>query len=205
MNYPNYVCRYRLRPRACTANNDYKIIRKSVILVFGRHYPFLCFSYPPPPPPHFFLQVISCPVQSSSGGALVSLEASTTPESLVIVWPVQCDPRTTGITAYSVLINGQPFGEQVSMRNNCCFLLSWDKIKRGSHFLCHARCLAHFRVRTMILRISFSFKTVCYVKSHVHCYLTTGLYISHVLVCHETTLKPPRSPLPQNNMILRTN
>ena len=80
----------------------------------------------------------------------MSLEASTTPESLVIVWPVQCDPRTTGITAYSVLINGQPFGEQVSMRNNCCFLLSWDKIKRGSHFLCHARCLAHFRVRTMI-------------------------------------------------------
>ena len=155
--------------------------------------------------PHFFLQVISCPVQSSSGGALVSLEASTTPESLVIVWPVQCDPRTTEITAYSVLINGQPFGEQVSMRNNCCFLLSWDKIKRGSHFLCHARCLTHFRVRTMILRISFSFKTVCYVKSHVHCYLTTGSYISHVLVCHETTLKPPRSPLPQNNMILRTN
>ena len=135
----------------------------------------------------------------------MSLEASTTPESLVIVWPVQCDPRTTGITAYSVLINGQPFGEQVSMRNNCCFLLSWDKIKRGSHFLCHARCLAHFRVRTMILRISFSFKTVCYVKSHVHCYLTTGLYISHVLVCHKTTLKPPRSPLLQNNVISHTN
>jgi len=68
----------------------------------------------------------------------VSLEASTTPQSLVIVWPVLWDPKTTGITAYSVLINGQPFGEQVSMRNNCCFLLSWDKIKRGSHFLCHA-------------------------------------------------------------------
>ena len=66
----------------------------------------------------------------------MSLEASTTPQSLVIVWPVQWDPRTTGISAYSVLINGQPFGEQVSMRNNC-FLLSWDKIKPGSHFLCH--------------------------------------------------------------------
>ena len=70
----------------------------------------------------------------------------------------------------------------------------------------HARCLAHFRVKTMISRmLSFSFKTVCYVKSNVHCYLTTGLYISHVLVCHKTTLKPPRSPLLQNNVISHTN
>ena len=53
--------------------------------------------------------------------------------------------------------------------------------------------------------LSFSFKTVCYVKSNVHCYLTTGLYISHVLVCHKTTLKPPRSPLLQNNVISHTN
>ena len=73
----------------------------------------LFFLFPPPPLPQFFLQVISCPVQSSSGGAVVSLEASTTPQSLVIVWPVYCDPRTIGITAYSVLIDGQPFGEQV--------------------------------------------------------------------------------------------
>ena len=53
--------------------------------------------------------------------------------------------------------------------------------------------------------LSFSFKTVCYVKSHVHCYLTTGLYIGHVLVWHKTTLKPPRFPLPQNNVISHTN
>ena len=80
-----------------------------IILFFG----FLIL--PPPPPFSIFLQVISCPAQSSSGGALVSLEASSTPQSLIIVWPVQCDPRTTGITAYSVLINGQPFGEQVGI------------------------------------------------------------------------------------------
>ena len=31
------------------------------------------------------------------------------------------------------------------------------------------------------------------------------LHISHVLVCHKTTLKPSRSPLPQNYVISHTN
>ena len=114
----------------------------------------------------------------------MSLEASTTPESLVIVWPVQCDPRTTGITAYSVLINGQPFGEQVSMRNNCCFLLSWDKIKRGSHFLCHARCLAHFRVRTMIVTHILSF------QDRVLCQITRSLLPSNRVIYHSRSRLP---------------
>jgi len=48
----------------------------------------------------------------------VSLEASTTPQSLVIVWPVYCDPRGTEPTAYSVFINGQRFGEQVNEIQN---------------------------------------------------------------------------------------
>ena len=44
----------------------------------------------------------------------MSLEASTTPQSLVIVWPAYRDPETNEVTAYSVFINGQPFGEQVN-------------------------------------------------------------------------------------------
>lgn len=57
------------------------------------------------------LQVISCPLQASSGGPLVSLEAAPSPQSLVIVWPAYGYPAE--VTAYSVFINGQPFGEQV--------------------------------------------------------------------------------------------
>ena len=62
----------------------------------------------------FNLQVISCPLQASSGGPLVSLEAATSPQSLVIVWPANGYPAE--VTGYSVFINGQPFGEQVK---NC--------------------------------------------------------------------------------------
>ena len=60
------------------------------------------------------MQVVSCPLQASSGGPLVSLEATTSPHSLVIVWPIYCDPNTADIVSYSVIINDQRFGEQVN-------------------------------------------------------------------------------------------
>lgn len=67
---------------------------------------------------HFLstLQVISCPLQTLSGGPVVSLEAATSPQSLVIVWPIFCDPNTADIVSYSVIINDQPFGEQVNTK-----------------------------------------------------------------------------------------
>ena len=43
----------------------------------------------------------------------MSLEASTTPQSLVILWPAFRDPLTDEVTTYSVFINGQSFGDQV--------------------------------------------------------------------------------------------
>ena len=61
----------------------------------------------------FNLQVISCPLQASSGGPIVSLEAATSPQSLVIVWPA----NGYEVTGYSVFVNGQPSGEQVKITN----------------------------------------------------------------------------------------
>lgn len=46
----------------------------------------------------------------------MSLEAATSPQSLVIVWPIFCDPNTADIVSYSVIINDQPFGEQVNTK-----------------------------------------------------------------------------------------
>ena len=50
----------------------------------------------------------------------MSLEASTTPQSLIIVWPNISGPTNVAcdeVTTYSVFINGHPFGEQVIRRN----------------------------------------------------------------------------------------
>ena len=50
----------------------------------------------------------------------MSLEASTTPQSLIIVWPAISGPANVSydeVTTYSVFINGQPFGEQVRLRS----------------------------------------------------------------------------------------
>lgn len=49
----------------------------------------------------------------------MSLEASTTPQSLIIVWPTISGPTNVAcdeVTTYSVFINGHPFGEQVIRR-----------------------------------------------------------------------------------------
>ena len=64
----------------------------------------------------FNLQVISCPLQASSGAPLVALEAATSPQSLVIVWPAN-GLYPAEVTGYSVFVNGQPCGEQVKITN----------------------------------------------------------------------------------------
>ncbi|XP_068713854.1 uncharacterized protein [Montipora foliosa] len=84
--------------------------------------------------------VISCPVRSSSGGPLVSLEASTTPQSLVILWPAFRDPSMDEVTTYSVFINGQSFGDQIvsEPESDYCRVLFESSLENEVYILCVA-------------------------------------------------------------------
>lgn len=55
--------------------------------------------------------VVSCPALSSIGGPLVSLETCGRVDAVVIVWAANRSCQ------YTVLINGQPMGGQVSFAN----------------------------------------------------------------------------------------
>ncbi|KAL9960972.1 hypothetical protein ACROYT_G034482 [Oculina patagonica] len=99
--------------------------------------------------------VISCPLQASSGGPLVSLEAATTPQSLVIVWP-KCDPAE--VSAYSVFINGQPFGEQIipEADSDYCRVLFESSLQHEVYTLCVACHLSGSDVLLYSNEVEFS-------------------------------------------------
>ncbi|KAJ7382965.1 hypothetical protein OS493_031741 [Desmophyllum pertusum] len=114
--------------------------------------------------------VISCPLQASSGGPLVSLEAATTPQSLVIVWPAYCDPNTVDVTAYSVFINGQPFGEQIIAEADSayCRVLFESSLQHEVYTLCVA---SHLSVSDVLLysnEVEFSLPVPEEILSALH-------------------------------------